>query len=32
MGVDTYAYLPMVDCLSEKGQEAIKQLLAQHRY
>ncbi|KAI1662906.1 GMC oxidoreductase [Daldinia decipiens] len=31
MGVNTYAYLPMVDYLSEKGQEEIKQLLAQHR-
>ncbi|KAI0847686.1 GMC oxidoreductase [Daldinia vernicosa] len=31
MGVNTYAYLPMVDYLSEKDQETIKQLLAQHR-
>ncbi|KAK6952373.1 hypothetical protein Daesc_006909 [Daldinia eschscholtzii] len=31
MGVNTYAYLPLVESLSEPGRETIKKLLAQHR-
>ncbi|KAI2462838.1 GMC oxidoreductase [Annulohypoxylon bovei var. microspora] len=31
IGMNTFAYLPLVEYLSEKGQETIKQLLSQHR-
>ncbi|KAI1475186.1 putative GMC oxidoreductase [Daldinia eschscholtzii] len=31
MGVNTYAYLPLVESLSEPDRETIKKLLAQHR-
>ncbi|KAI1137510.1 GMC oxidoreductase [Hypoxylon sp. FL0543] len=30
-GIDAYAYLPLVDYLSEEGQETIRQLLSKYR-